>query len=355
MRIVHVINSLATGGAETLVVDLASSMRTAGHDVTILTISDTAGVPLDTARRLGLNVVSLGRSPRDPRAILGLRSHLKTSDLTHVHLFPALYFVPMAGRGRPLVYTEHSTWNKRRDSTLLRRADRFFYKRFASIVAISDGVGNALRSYLASLGLTRDIPVVANGISDTFFDRRRPRSLGEHPRLIAVGNLDERKNFVDAISAVARVPEASLTIVGEGAQRGALERHIADLGVGDRVSLVGQSSDVARLMDQHDVLISTSRFEGFSLVAAEAMAMGLPVVGPDVDGFRDSVVDGSAGILFDQQEGVEGVCRAIADVTRSAATYEALSQGAAENAKRFRASDTARAYLALYEAISETP
>lgn len=352
MRIVHVINSLATGGAETLVVDLAATMHAAGHDVTILTIGRSEGVPLDAAHRRGLEVVALGSSPYDPRSVFALRTHLRSADVAHVHLFPALYFVPLAARRLPLLYTEHSTWNRRRDSRLFRLADRFFYRRYASVVAISAGVKDTLGTYLGRLGVEREIPVVANGISDTFFDRRRTRTLGASVRLIAVGNLDARKNFSDAVSAVAGIPGASLTIVGEGEQRAVLEQLVVELGVADRVSLAGQSDDVGRLMDEHDLLISTSRFEGFSLVAAEAMAMGLPVVGPDVDGFRDSVIDGESGILFAQGDGVDGIRRAISAVTRSADVYAALSGGAAQNAERFRASDTAQAYLDLYGRIA---
>lgn len=348
MRIAHVINSLATGGAETLVVDLAEQMRAAGHQLAILTIGPAEGVPRDTADRLGLEVTSLGRSPYDPRAILRLRRRLKDADIAHVHLFPALYFAALAGQA-PLVYTEHSTWNRRRDSALFRPADRFFYRRYRRLVAISEGVRDSLASYLSRLRVNTEIDLIPNGISDAFFGRRRERPLLSPLKVIAVGTLDARKNFADAIRTVARLPKTTLTIVGDGEQRESLAGLIRDLGVSDRVRLAGQSNEVAGLMDEHHLLLSTSRFEGFSLVAAEAMAMGLPVVGPRVDGFSDSVTDGEAGILFDQADGVDGICAAIIAATRTEEAYQALARGAAANAERFRVADTARSYLALYE------
>ncbi|WP_431245439.1 glycosyltransferase [Leifsonia xyli] len=355
MRIAHVINSLATGGAETLVVDLAVAMRAAGHQVTIVTIGRSPGVPRAAAERHGIPVMSAGRSPYDPLSPLRMRRWLKGADVVHVHLFPALYFAPLSGVRRPLVYTEHSTWNRRRDSAVLRRSDRFFYRRYRALVAISVGVQSALTEYLTGLGTRRPVELIPNGISDSFFERRRRRELTLPTKVIAVGNLDERKNFADAIRAVAGLPETSLTIVGEGAQRDALVALAQELGVADRVSLAGQSNDVGALMDQHHLLLSTSRFEGFSLVAAEGMAMGLPVVGPRVDGFKESVTDGEAGILFDQADGVEGIRHAVRAVTATDADYLRYSQGAAANAERFRVTDTARAYVALYERLASNP
>ncbi|WP_285115794.1 glycosyltransferase [Leifsonia sp. fls2-241-R2A-40a] len=354
MRIVHVINSLATGGAETLVVDLTSSMRDAGHQVTIVTIGGAAGVPLAAAERQGIRVVTAGRSPYDPLSLFRMRRWLRSADIVHVHLFPALYFAPLSAGRRPLVYTEHSTWNRRRESPVLRRTDRLFYRRYARLVAISAGVRDALLAHLESLGVRSEVDLIPNGISDAFFDRRRDRELTTPTKVIAVGNLDARKNFADAVRAIAALPEATLTIVGQGDQRDALAALIQELGVSDRVTLAGQSDDVGALMDEHHLLLSTSRFEGFSLVAAEAMAMGLPVVGPRVDGFRDSVADGTAGILFDQADGVEGIARAITTATRSAEAYHELAEGAANNAERFRVSDSARAYLELYERVRST-
>lgn len=351
MRIVHVINSLATGGAETLVVELAASMRAEGHDVAIVTIGRAAGVPLAAAERHGIPVVAAGRSPYDPGSVLRLRRLLRTADVAHVHLFPALYFAAAAGGRTPLVYTEHSTWNRRRDSAAFHPFDRFAYRRYYALTAISPGVRDALASYLDRLGAPADITVVPNGIADAFFDRARTREPASPTRVIAVGTLDARKNFADAVRAVAARPGTTLTIVGGGGQHDELAELIHELGVGDRVTLAGPSNDVGSLMDQHDLLLSTSRFEGFSLVAAEAMAMGLPVVGPRVDGFRDSVTDGEAGILFDQGEGIDGIRRAIDAAVSDPTEYARLSRGAARNAERFRVADTARAYLEVYGSV----
>ncbi len=80
--------------------------------------------------------------------------------------------------------------------------------------------------------------------------------------------------------------------------------------------------------------------------------MGLPVIGPNVEGFRDSVIDGVSGVLFDQNEGIEGICRAVSAVTTNVVRYAELSEGAARNAERFRASESARKYLDIYAGLT---
>ena len=254
------------------------------------------------------------------------------------------------------MYTEHSTWNRRRDRRIFRWADRYFYGRYDKLVAISAGVRDSLSDYLSSLRMNANIGLVPNGISDIYFEpaSRRNRELELDLRLVAVGTLDDRKNFSDAIRAVAATPGVELSIVGDGPQKDQLYDLIDSCGVADRVHLLGPSSNVAGLMDQHHALISTSRFEGFSLVAAEAMALGLPVIGPNVPGFRDSVIHHQTGLLYEQSEGLPAIIAAIDRLRTDGALYRLLSTNALQHSEQFRISNTTAKYLAVYaDALSE--
>ncbi|WP_066465130.1 glycosyltransferase [Sanguibacter suarezii] len=352
MRIVHLINSLATGGAENLVVNLVSAMRERGHDVSIVTIGPEGGVPADTADGRGLVVRTLGRSARDPSVIVSLRSALAAADVVHAHLFPALYLGGLSRPGTVSVYTEHSTWNRRRTRKVFRCLDRIAYRRYDSVVAISDGVRRSLEQYFAELAVNSSVEMIPNGIDDTFFVDAEPayRTAGRSVRLIAVGTLDDRKNFADAVAAVAAVPGVQLTIVGDGVLRPALEAQVMELGVEDRVTLLGRRSDVKAQILAHDALIATSRFEGFSLVAAEALALGRPVIGPAIPGFSESVLHGRTGLLYDPEDEVS-VVKQIQLLDSDHALYDRLAAAAASDAQRFRISSSAEAYLALYEEL----
>ena len=350
MRIIHVINSLATGGAETLVVDLAASMRDLGHEVEIIAIGPGRGVPHETAVARKLKVKFLGRSPYDVKVLLRLRKALKEADVIHVHLFPALYLVPLVTRKAPLLYTEHSTWNRRRGKWIFRISDRFAYRQYTRLIAISEGVRESLQRYLSTLKIESSVDIVANGIGDLFFssELRMRREASVNFKFIAVGTLDDRKNFGDAIRAVAECPSLQLTIVGDGPQRGQLQDLIQCLRVSDRIHLLGPSNDVAGLMNMHDALISTSKFEGFSLVAAEAMALGLPVIGPNVSGFNETVLHNVTGLLFDQSQGIPSIVETMQELRQNPGLYSRLSENALEHTIQFHIVKAAESYLTLY-------
>src|SRR5690606_32303269 len=111
--------------------------------------------------------------------------------------------------------------------------------------------------------------------------KRAPRRAVQ---VLAVGSLLWGKDYEQAILAVRNAvdlgADVELAIVGEGPDRQHLEFTVADLGLGDRVRLLGRlpSSDVAALLGQADIFLHTSSSEGISNAVLEAMASGVPVV-----------------------------------------------------------------------------
>jgi glycosyltransferase involved in cell wall biosynthesis len=126
-------------------------------------------------------------------------------------------------------------------------------------------------------------------------------------RLLAIGRLVRRKGYDQAIQALPRIPDTELLIAGgpqehllpDDAEAERLVRLAGDLGVGDRVRLLG-AVDPARmpeLMRSADLVLCTPAYEPFGIVPLEAMACGVPVVATDVGGHRDSVADRVTGRL----------------------------------------------------------
>jgi glycosyltransferase involved in cell wall biosynthesis len=298
MKIQYVIESLGTGGAERLVVELSKGMRAFGHEVTIvqLTASPDNSPVARAAKDAGLGVVVVGRHRLDPRSIWRVRRQTSSADVVHAHLFPALYLVSLLGR-RAKVMTEHSTDNRRRHSPLWRRLDRLAYRRFDRCVAISDGVNRSLRAYLESLGVSVRCDTIENGIRLEDYSTPAPAGRDRALRLIAVGSLDSRKNVTEAIEAVAGGIDVSLTVVGDGPLRSALESQVDANNQRHQVTFLGLRSDVPELLREHHALIMTSEYEGFGLVAVEAMAAHVPVLAPDIPGLGQIVGHGDAGLL----------------------------------------------------------
>lgn len=115
---------------------------------------------------------------------------------------------------------------------------------------------------------------------------------GRH--FLAIGRLAGQKNFPLLLEAFARIAgdEDTLTIVGEGAGRAALERQAAALGIGDRLAMPGHIHPVDPYLAQADALVLSSDYEGLGIVVIEALAAGLPVVATDCGPNMAMLVEG---------------------------------------------------------------
>jgi glycosyltransferase involved in cell wall biosynthesis len=127
-----------------------------------------------------------------------------------------------------------------------------------------------------------------------------PTPLDGPPHFITVGRLHWRKAFHDVIRAFAHLPEATLDIVGEGPEREHLTFLIHQLGVQDRVKLVGQLpfEQFTERFAAATAYVQSSVAEGFSNAVAEAMAFGKPVFVTPAGGTEEVIHDGENGIVI---------------------------------------------------------
>ena len=136
---------------------------------------------------------------------------------------------------------------------------------------------------------------------------RRPAdaSGGTRPvRIICVGRLSPEKGQLGLIDAFARARkaglDAELVLVGDGPDRAAVMARVIAAGVGGHVKLLGRLPEERALEEtaRSDVLVLASFMEGLPVVLMEAMALGVPVIAPDVAGIPELVEQGRTGLLF---------------------------------------------------------
>lgn len=299
---------LQLGGAERQVVDLADRLAARGHDVAIAYFVDEATqFPTNTAVRLyplhfrKTLIGMLGGGWRLRRVIRQWRPDVVHSHMVHANLVTRL--VRLVTPMPRLVCTAHNTIEGGLGVTLAYRLTDF-------LASISTNVSREAVAAFERSGATpkdRMLPIL-NGIDTQLFsgdpmlrvaarERVFPRAGAQ--LILSVGRLAEQKNHAMLLNAFSGLtlnfPDAELWIAGDGPLRESLGRQIADLGLDGRVILLGVRQDIPDLMRAADVFVLPSRFEGFGLVVAEAMASGTPVVATDAGGVAE--VMGEIGFL----------------------------------------------------------
>lgn len=364
MKILHVINSLDTAGAERLVCDLAPRMNRDGNTAAVATL-DAAETPFRAGlRAAGVDVRPLlphGGSIYSPRCVASLIPELKNADIVHAHLFPTQYWAALARlisrTPARFVTTEHSTYNKRCNHRLTSWLDRLVYEKYDAIACISPAVVSFMKTRAPH---NTRIRLITNGIDvQRFRSARGSRSklLPDIPSeafvLMQVGRFTPEKNHDCTLLALAALPEHfHVVFVGSGPLMERCRARAAELGVTRRAHFLGQRTDVPELLSVCDAAVLPSRWEGFGLAAAEAMAAGKPVFASRVEGLAQVVAD--ERLLFDAGKS-DDLVKKILTLCRNSGMTAELGQLCSRRAERFDISHTAEAYLELYrEVIKES-
>ena len=308
MKILQIIPTLKTGGAEKLLVDIVPRLNRKGIMCDVLTLIDEETPFKQELEKKNVKVIGLSKtmSAYDPRFIIKIKPYLKQYDIVHTHLFQSQYWTGMAkilfSRHTKLITTEHSTSNRRRNIKWIKPIDRFVYKQYNKIISISCGTTYQFIEYL---GIREKVFTIPNGIDIDYFKNAIPierKSLDDRLNnndfiITMVAGFREQKDQDTLIKALPDLPKSvKLILVGDGIRRKYCEQLAENLGVKERAFFLGIRNDVANILKSSDVVVMSSHWEGFGLSAVEGMAAGKPVIVSNVEGLAD-IVKG-AGLLF---------------------------------------------------------
>jgi glycosyltransferase involved in cell wall biosynthesis len=327
VKIVHVIARLNVGGAALSVLELAAAQRRRGHDVLVVagTIPDGEASMEYVARDLEVPYLRLPALKRevsllaDLEAIWALRRLLRDRrpDVLHTHTSKAgttgRLAAVLAGGRRPkvVVHTFHGHVLSGYFDTTRERAFRVIERALAHASDQLIAVSNEVRDDLV---LFRVAPVDKFTVIPYGFDldarvrhddqtRRHKRAeagAGDSDFVIGwAGRLTDVKRPLDLVRAAAAVDGSVLVLAGDGELRSDLEALTNELGMRDRVRLLGYVADIGSWYAAFDAFLLTSANEGAPVVAIEAQAAGLPVVATDAGGTRTVVDDGETGFVVD--------------------------------------------------------
>ena len=311
MKVCFLINGLGPAGAETLLLDIVRHTADEDIDYTVCFIEgeDTLAPEFETA---GVRVVDFGAGFKfDPRAIWRLARFFQREefDVLHAHLPYSQTLGRVFGRlgGIEIVVSTQHDYPDRYHP-LTRRLERLTRPLDGATVAVSQAVE---RAFTGGAHVWPDRngtwTTIYNGVDVRGFARRVEEADGRAireklgidpaaPLFLTVGRYVPAKNQRTIIEAMVQVrselPDAHLLLVGWGDLHEDLNAAAREHGIKDGVTVTGRADPVQPYYAAADAFVSASHSESFGLVLVEALAAGLPTVGPDVPGAREVLEQG---------------------------------------------------------------
>ncbi|HAT67503.1 MAG TPA: glycosyltransferase [Flavobacteriaceae bacterium] len=356
MKILMVINSLATGGAEKLLLESIPKYRAHGITVDLLLLNGKSYPFLDELREISdCKVISLSEgSVYNPTLIFRLIKHLKNYDIVHTHLFPSLYWVVFASwwsfSKAKLVYTEHSTSNRRRNKLILKMLDRIIYSGVDKIITIADEVDFNLKRHLRTK--ESKFILINNGIDLKKFEEAIPYEKSKFfgpldTILMQVSSFREQKDQATLIRSIAILPENfKLLLVGDGPLKNDLVTLVTTLKLENRVKFLGVRNDIPRLLKTADASVLSSFHEGLSLSSIEGMAVGKPFIASNVPGLRE-IVDGY-GVLFKKGDELD-LANTLKNLFKDKKHYEEIGKRCYSRSQDFSIEKMINKHIELYK------
>ncbi|MBD1845384.1 glycosyltransferase family 4 protein [Cyanobacteria bacterium FACHB-63] len=297
LKVVVYTDSEGIGGAE---ISLGHLVATISADVTVIGVSETV-----------VNAIAHDR----PKFILPktLFSHWLTFARLHPDIIHVNCCTPWAcAIGLTAALMIPDTRVVRVDQLPLRTTDaiglwrtRFLSLRLDAHVAVGRASAQRMEDFYA-LGRNSVISI-PNGVPDL----GEPESIPTETMTVgSIGRLDAMKAHEILLKAIAQTENINAVILGEGSERSNLEQLAMNLGIQNRVQLLGWMDNPRSYLSKFDVVAMPSRSEGFPLAMVEAMLAARPVIATRVGSMPEAVIDGITGWLIEKND-VDGLAKAL--------------------------------------------
>lgn len=327
--ILHIIDSLETGGAETVVVGTVTSMPSFQHIIVTLKPGNDYQNQLQSVPTICLNYKNKLSLPRCIKHLKRIINQNKVC-LIHAHLLTSSFVARLSKpKSVPLVFSVHNNLSQSafKLSQLSKWLEKLSYKKTHTALFVSSSVKE---DYNHSIGIKGKSLVLYNFVENQFFSNVKQTRFGQPLRAVAVGSLKPQKNYPFLISAFASIENCKLDIYGTGDLKIELEALIASLNLNKKVTLKGRNSNLATILPQYDLFIMASTYEGFGIAPLEAMASGLPVFLSDIPVFRE--VTGDQAYFFNPYDKSDFVSK-LNYITSSSEKLTLLSSKGQERAR----------------------
>lgn len=316
MKILHVITTIAWGGAEKQLRSLVQEQINSGHDVYICHLKGIPQLEKDFTQS-GAKVYSIRVTGNFVKQIILLRKYISSllPDIVHAHLPRAEIFSSLALLGKEkskLILTRHNAEKFFPDSPNLvsRLMSKFVIRRACYVIAISKAVAEYVyhNCEIATKDLDK-LKVVYYGFSldyakDHLVSLSKPQVKTEKLKICTIARIVPQKDYPTLLRTVHELKyihsvNIELTVVGSGALMNKMMQLSRSLNISDEVKWLGRMENPENFLVGYDVFVLSTHYEGFGLVLLEAIAAGLPVLASKVSAVEEVLGENSLS-LFDK-------------------------------------------------------
>lgn len=285
-----------------MLVNIANIQQKLGHDVHLFIINDGEEPSLISAldKQITIHRIERPIGSKSPFYPLKLSFKLRRlrPDIVHIHTSSIYRHIALAFMSDRICFTFHSM--KFVDGKIPG-----FLKKFKRLFSISQSVHDSLKK-LTSLEST----IVYNGIVSSKFKSESERSDRSIFKIIQTGRLIIETKGQDILLRATKIlvdrgyKDFEVYFVGDGPSKEYLQNLADELGLSEIVTFMGTKTQeyIQNNLCDYDLFVMPSRFEGFGLTVAEAMAAKLPVIVSKCDGLLEVVDNGKAGYIFEKGE-----------------------------------------------------
>lgn len=359
MKIMQVIPYFCFGGAETMCENLTYALKALGHEVFVVSLYNERTPIAERMEAAGVRIVYLDKKlGLDLSMVPKLRRIMKREqpDVVHTHLDVIKYATAAAKLAgiKKCVHTVHNVADEEAEGRAQKLINGFYFSHGWSVpVALSPEVQRSIAEFYRR-PMDR-IPTVYNGIDLSRCLPKTDYSLGETIVLTHIGRFNEQKNHGGLLRAFqrihARIPQCRLDLLGDGELLEPTKALARELGIFDSVRFLGSQTNVYPYLQQSDLFLLPSRYEGMPMTLIEAMGTGVPSVASAVGGVPDMIEDGESGLLTTCDP--EDVAQAVLRLLEDQMLREKLGRNALRESGRFSARHMAKQYVRVYQSEGE--
>lgn len=298
-KVLHILNSSSYSGAENVVINIIKNMEKYKYKFDFCYTSKTGVIE----KRLKNEQIEYYLI--DSLSIHNIKKAVSyyKPDIIHAHDFTASIMSSIAIKNIPIISHLHNNPPWIKEYCIKSLAYKFTIKKYEKILTVSESV---ISEYIFKDCMKKKSVVIGNPIDTSIIkEKANIKKVDEKYDILFIGRLTEQKNPIRFINLIKKIvddiPDIRCACIGDGNLYEECKRHIEKLNLNKNIKLYGFLENPYTYLKEAKLLCITSEWEGFGLVAIEALSLGVPVLTTGVGGLSE-IVNNKCGKICNNDE-----------------------------------------------------